>query len=255
LLEQTLADRERVLGRDHPATLTSRNNLAYAYQPAGRLGEAIPLLEQTLADAERVLGGDHPDTLTSRNNLAYAYQSAGRLGEAIPLLEQTLADYERVLGGDHPATLGSRNNLACAYQSAGRLGEAIPLLEQTLADYERVLGRDHPDTLTSRNNLAYARLVASQPGPTRASDAGLPSWWVPVVAAAAAVARGHADPVVATALQTVLDQQATSEDWAALVTVLRRIVAGHHGAELLAGLDAVDTAIARDLLDRLDDHG
>ena len=35
LYEQTLADRERVLGPEHPDTLTTRNNLAYAYQSAG----------------------------------------------------------------------------------------------------------------------------------------------------------------------------------------------------------------------------
>ena len=83
LYERTLPDSERVLGADHPDTLTSRNNLAGAYASAGRLDEAIPLSERTLADRERVLGADHPDTLTSRNNLAYAYQSAGRLDEAI----------------------------------------------------------------------------------------------------------------------------------------------------------------------------
>jgi len=46
---------------DHRDTLSSRNNLAGAYQPAGDLGRAIPLYEQTLADRERALGGDHPD--------------------------------------------------------------------------------------------------------------------------------------------------------------------------------------------------
>ena len=75
--EQTLAARERVLGPDHPNTLHSRNNLAIAYQDAGRLDEAISLHEQTLAARERVLGPDHPDTLTSRNNLATAYQARG----------------------------------------------------------------------------------------------------------------------------------------------------------------------------------
>ena len=162
--ESLLADCERVLGADHPDTLTSRNNLAGAYRSAGDLGRAIPLYEQTLADRERVLGADHPDTLTSRNNLAYAYQAAGDLGRAIPLYEQTLADSERVLGADHPDTLTSRNNLAGAYQAAGDLGRAIPLYEQTLADRERVLGADHPDTLTSRNNLAYAYQSAGDLG-------------------------------------------------------------------------------------------
>ena len=40
---QALADAERVPGPDHPDTLGSRNNLAGAYESAGRLGEAIPL--------------------------------------------------------------------------------------------------------------------------------------------------------------------------------------------------------------------
>jgi len=151
-----VADCERILGKTHPNTLTSRNNLAAAYQDAGRLGEAILLYEQTLADRERVLGGTHPDTLASRNNLARAYRDAGRPGEAIPLYERALADFERVQGETHPATLTTRNNLAAAYQDLGRLAEAIPLYERTLADRERVLGRTHPDTLASRNNLAYA---------------------------------------------------------------------------------------------------
>jgi Tetratricopeptide repeat len=36
LYEQTLADQLRVLGADHPDTLTSRDNLAAAYEAAGR---------------------------------------------------------------------------------------------------------------------------------------------------------------------------------------------------------------------------
>jgi hypothetical protein len=35
-------DSLRVLGEDHPDTLTTRDNLAGAYQSARRLGEAIP---------------------------------------------------------------------------------------------------------------------------------------------------------------------------------------------------------------------
>ena len=147
---------DEALGPDHPSTLTSRNNLAVAYESAGRLDEAIDLHERTLADSERVLGPDHPHTLTSRGNLASAHQDAGRLEQAIDLHERTLAETLRVLGPDHPHTLTSRNNLAVAYRSAGRLGEAIDLHEQELADCERVLGPDHPHTLASRGNLAAA---------------------------------------------------------------------------------------------------
>jgi DNA replication protein DnaC len=84
LYERTLADRARILGEDHPDTMMSRNNLASAYQEAGRLSEAIAMHEQALADRARILGEDHPDTMMSRNNLASAYQEAGRLSEARP---------------------------------------------------------------------------------------------------------------------------------------------------------------------------
>ena len=164
LYEQVLAERERVLGPDHPDTLTIRNNLAGAYYSVGRFGEAIELYEQVLAEYERVLGADHPDTLTVRNNLAGAYKSAGRLAEAVELFERVLADRVRVLGPDHPDTLAARNNLAGAYYSVGRFGEAIELFERVLAERERVLGSDHPDTLTTRNNLAGAYYFAGRFG-------------------------------------------------------------------------------------------
>ena len=154
--EQMLAEREWVLGPDHPYTLTARNNLAGAYKSAGRFGEAIELYEQVLAERERVLGADHLDTLTVRNNLAGAYKSAGRLAEAVELFERVLADRVRVLGPDHPDTLAARNNLASAYDSVGRFGEAIDAWEKLLPDCQRVWGADHPDTLTVRNNLAGA---------------------------------------------------------------------------------------------------
>ena len=144
------------LGPDHPSTLASRNNLAGAYQDAGRLDEAIALYEQTLEDRTRILGPHHPHTLTSRNNLANAYQNAGRLDEAIALYEQNLEDRTRILGPHHPHTLASRNNLAGAYQNAGRLDEAITLHEQNLENSTRILGPHHPHTLASRNNLAGA---------------------------------------------------------------------------------------------------
>jgi tetratricopeptide (TPR) repeat protein len=156
LHQRALAHWVRVLGEDHPNTLTSRSNLAFSYRAAGDLGRAMALYEGTLADRTRVLGEDHPDTLNSRNNLAHAHMSAGHLDRAIALHEQSLADMVRVLGEDHPDTLKARHNLAGAYESAGDLGRAIPLYERALADRVRVLGEDHPDTLNSRSNLAYA---------------------------------------------------------------------------------------------------
>ncbi|MEV5085129.1 tetratricopeptide repeat protein [Streptomyces sp. NPDC056159] len=72
----TLTEREQVLGNTHPQTLTSRNNLASAYQEAGDLERPIPLYETTLTQREQILGNTHPHTLASRNNLAHARRAA-----------------------------------------------------------------------------------------------------------------------------------------------------------------------------------
>ncbi|MDQ1006904.1 tetratricopeptide (TPR) repeat protein [Streptomyces sp. V4I23] len=152
--ERGLAAGVRILGEDHPQTLTVRNNLARAYEFSGDVARAVPLLEQTLRDRARIHGEDDPLTLSSRNNLAMAYQSAGDLSRAIPLYEQTLRDRVRIHGQNHPDTLIARNNLAFAYRSAGDLARAIPLHEHNLDDAVRILGKDHLHTLVLQNNLA-----------------------------------------------------------------------------------------------------
>ncbi|MEV0360259.1 FxSxx-COOH system tetratricopeptide repeat protein [Nocardia sp. NPDC050697] len=153
--EQTLTDHRRVLGDDHPDTLSTRGQLAYIYREANRATEAIELYEQLLTDLRRVLGDDHPGTLRTRDNLAYTYEKAGRTTEAIELFEQVLTDHRRVLGDDHPDTLRTRHNLAYTYEKAGRATKTIELFEQLLNDHRRVLGDDHAATLNTRHNLAY----------------------------------------------------------------------------------------------------
>ncbi|MEI2771580.1 MAG: tetratricopeptide repeat protein [Candidatus Competibacter sp.] len=49
LFQRALAGFEKVLGPEHPATLTSVNNLAVLYQSQGRYGEAEPLYQRALA--------------------------------------------------------------------------------------------------------------------------------------------------------------------------------------------------------------
>jgi tetratricopeptide (TPR) repeat protein len=153
---QVLADCERLLGGDHPQTLSSRLDLARTYWAASRIGEAIELSQATLTDHERVLGRDHPRTIDSRLILAFAYEQARRRDDAISVFEATLADSERVLGLDHPNTLLARLNLAGAYSGAGRPDGAITLLEATLADCERIIGHDHAQTLATQDFLATA---------------------------------------------------------------------------------------------------
>ncbi len=152
--ERAVALAERVLGKEHPSTLTSIDNLAVLYAKQGRHAEAKPLYRRVLESRERVLGKEHPDTLASVHKLAALYSAQGRYAEAEPLYRRVLDSRERVLGKEHPNTLTSVNNLALLYKAQGRYAEAEPLYRRALVAQERVLGKEHPDTLTSVNNLA-----------------------------------------------------------------------------------------------------
>jgi hypothetical protein len=55
LHEQTLAERTRVLGPDHPRTLNPAVTSPLAIGRVGRYDEAVTLWEQTLIDMTRVL--------------------------------------------------------------------------------------------------------------------------------------------------------------------------------------------------------
>ena len=110
LYKEALQVREKVLGKEHPDTLTSMNNLAALYESQGRYGEAEPLLKEALQVLGEVLGEEHPYTLSSMNNLALLYQFQGRYGEAEPLYKETLQIGEKALGKTHPKTLSFQLN-------------------------------------------------------------------------------------------------------------------------------------------------
>ncbi|RYD25193.1 MAG: tetratricopeptide repeat protein, partial [Verrucomicrobiaceae bacterium] len=96
---------ERVLGPEHPDTLTSLSNLAALLHAKGDCAGAEPLHRRTLEARERVLGGEHPSTLTSLSNLAFLLHAKGDHAGAEPLHRRALEARERVLGPEHPDTL------------------------------------------------------------------------------------------------------------------------------------------------------
>ncbi|KND91708.1 Kinesin light chain 1 [Tolypocladium ophioglossoides CBS 100239] len=151
IFRQELKLSESVLGKEHPDTLTSMNNLA---DSQGKYDEAEQMNRQTLRLMETMLGKDHPDTLTSMNNLALVLKSQGKYEEAESMHRQELKLSESVLGKDHPDTLTSMGNLALVLDSQGKYDEAEQMHRQTLRLREAVLGKEHPNTLTSVNNLA-----------------------------------------------------------------------------------------------------
>ncbi|KAF2183895.1 kinesin light chain, partial [Zopfia rhizophila CBS 207.26] len=151
---QVMETRKRVLGEEHPDTLSSMGNLASTYRNQGRWKEAEELFVQVMETSSRVLGEEHPDTLTSMGNLASTYWNQGRWKEAEELEGQVMEMGKRVLGEEHSDTLASMGNLALTYWNQGRWKEAEELFVQVMETSSSVLGEEHPDTLTSMGNLA-----------------------------------------------------------------------------------------------------
>ena len=141
-------------GPDHPATLTSRSNLALVLHDLGRFSDAEREHAAVLADRTRVLGADHSSTLTSRSNLALVLHDLGRLSEAESEYRAVLAARSQVLGPEDPPTLTVQHHLARVLHDQGRLAEAESEYRVVLAVREHALGLDHPDTLHSHERLA-----------------------------------------------------------------------------------------------------
>ncbi|KAH8832112.1 hypothetical protein DL96DRAFT_1779913 [Flagelloscypha sp. PMI_526] len=154
IFETAVEGMKRLLGPEHPDTLTTMHNLASSYTDLGRATEAASLTEQVLALRKRIIGPEHPNTLMTMNNLANSYRDLGRATEALSLKEQVLALAKRIIGPEHPLTLTTMHNLASSYRDLGRATEALSLKEQVLALRKRIIGPEHPLTLTTMISLA-----------------------------------------------------------------------------------------------------
>lgn len=145
LLHERLLDVEtRMLGPEHPDTLTSRNNLGKCLVRNGRAGRGNK-------PAPPDPGGPHPYP-----GPACALDGTGEHAEAVGLLRQTLNDRTRVLGPEHPHTLASRDSLGLALDGMGEHAQAVRIQRQTLEDRVRILGDEHTHTLSTHNALETA---------------------------------------------------------------------------------------------------
>ena len=62
---QVIETSARVLGEEHPNTLTSLNNLVFTWKSQGRLSDALELMQSCLHIRQLVLGPGHPNTVST----------------------------------------------------------------------------------------------------------------------------------------------------------------------------------------------
>ena len=80
--------RSKLLGPDHPDTLSSLANLACCYREIGKIEKAIAIQEDVSEKRSKLLGPDHPKTLSSLERLAGCYREIGKIEKAIAIREE-----------------------------------------------------------------------------------------------------------------------------------------------------------------------
>ncbi|MEU5396564.1 serine/threonine-protein kinase [Streptomyces tibetensis] len=149
------AEREHLLGPDHPDTLASRYEVAFTLSRTGRAADALREYKHVAGARIRTLGADHPDTLAARQEMAYVLGQLGRPFDAHRVYTSVLTAREQLMGPDHPDTLRCRHNLAFNLSRLGRLEDSYRMAREVASARARVLGPDHPDTLVTRYEVAY----------------------------------------------------------------------------------------------------
>jgi tetratricopeptide (TPR) repeat protein len=109
---------ERTLGKDHPSTLDTVNNMGMVFDRQGEHGKALEWFQRALDGKERTLGKDHPSTLDTVNNMGIVFDGQGEHGKALEWYRRALDGRERTLGKDHPSTLDTVNNMGMAFRPA-----------------------------------------------------------------------------------------------------------------------------------------
>ncbi len=69
--ERALKISEKVLGKEHPSTATTYNNIALVYSDLGEYEKALEWFERALKISEKVFGKQHPHTIKIANNMQF----------------------------------------------------------------------------------------------------------------------------------------------------------------------------------------
>ncbi|KAM0521217.1 hypothetical protein ACHAPE_002692 [Trichoderma viride] len=156
MYQQALRLDEKLLGKDHSETLTSKEMLGATLSYLGSFKESEKLLRQLLNTKEEILGKDGIETLDTMSRLAYTLTQLGNFTEAERVYRHMLHIQQKSLGMDHLDTLLSISNIAVTLGYLGQYEESMEMHCQALKGREKVLGLNHLDTLASMKHSAIA---------------------------------------------------------------------------------------------------
>ncbi|MFR9805635.1 tetratricopeptide repeat protein [Pseudonocardia sp. RS010] len=140
LVRAVVADKVRVHGRRHPATLSARDLLGWVLAEQRRLTEAARRLVGVLADRTELLGALHRDTLATRHRLAWVLGMSGDRAEAEQELRAVVELRRQTLGtGVHLDVYNSRYRLGCLLAQDGAGPDDLAEAQELFAALRREL--------------------------------------------------------------------------------------------------------------------
>lgn len=173
LYQRALEIREHILGKQHPATAESLNDLIDLYESHREYAKAEPLYREMLEIQKKRFGERHSATAKTLINLAMLYRSMEDHAKAEPLFRQALELFKNIPystpwqfeGERQPDTAAFLDRLAYRYSHGWYVNDDDQALRNDHAKAEalyreaveirtKVLGEKNPKTADAINELA-----------------------------------------------------------------------------------------------------
>jgi tetratricopeptide (TPR) repeat protein len=153
---QTFSLREKILGSEHPKTLTPLHHLGLMLTRRGDYRQSAERLRQLYSVQLRTGGPTDPATLGTQLRLAFAVFELGELREAERLARNVWHFRRDNLGEDHNDTLQARFVLGAVLQES-KLDEASQHNAAVHQVFDEIYGREHLRNLMAWHNWARNR--------------------------------------------------------------------------------------------------
>ena len=148
-----------LLGKNHPDTLSSLNNLVVLTLETGDYTKSLRLAEKSLSLNSKAFGEKHPNTLLALNNLACAYYYLGEKEKALEVSVKSYNYHKDTLGEKDHETLTILSNLVILYFENHDNNSALKYSEKNYFLCREVLGERHKETIIALNYFAISRFM------------------------------------------------------------------------------------------------
>ncbi|MCL2425126.1 MAG: tetratricopeptide repeat protein [Oscillospiraceae bacterium] len=145
---------EKTIGKEHPSTATTYNNIALVYKNQGNYEKALEWFYKALNIYEKTIGKEHPSAAATYNNIAGVCNDQGNYEKALEWYHKALDIYEKTIGKEHPSAAATYNNIALVYKNQGNYEKALEWYHKALDICEKTIGKEHPSTAITYNNIA-----------------------------------------------------------------------------------------------------